>query len=79
MVGIYTRSIKYSASVYSDEFIEFIFWGNIYNKAECIPINCDLRLKDGTIIAMILDLDKGEISWFIDKRLIGKLTNQLYF
>jgi hypothetical protein len=75
MIGICTRSIKYSASFYSDEFIGITFWGNIYNKAESIPINCDLRISDGSIIAMILDFDKGEISWYIDKRLIGKLTN----
>jgi hypothetical protein len=65
--------------VYSDEFIGITFWGNIYNKSESMQINCDLRLNDGSIIAMILDFDKGEISWYIDKRQIGKLINQRSF
>lgn len=79
MIGICARGIKYDASVYSKEFVGITLWGNIYNKSDSMQINCDLRISDGSVIAMILDFDKGEISWFIDKRKIYKLKGQKAF
>ena len=87
MIGVCTANIKHDCSVYSNEFIGLTLWGTIYNRAEQVPIQSELRLKNGSIITMTIDFDNYIVFWHIDERKIGEvqveqyylLENRLYF
>lgn len=79
LMGICTKEIRYSSSVYSSQFIGITFWGNYYNKSDKILIDCDLRIQKDSIVTMVVDFYKYEISWLIDSRLIASLSNEEAF